>query len=285
MSGVLGRTLGVLEVLTQQPEGLPLRMIAERLNIPTSAAHRLLTDLIAHGYVRQLRDQGDYGLTPKLVGMVIDYMGATGIVDFAQPILDRLAQTAGDFIRLAVVDDEGLIWVARSQGARRGLRYDPDNVARAQLSCTASGHAWLMTMSDDDALAHVTRQGFATPQEFGPHAPMTTKKLLACLAEARRRGYAITTDMFGPGLASMAAPVRRPDEETVGVLSIAGPAVRLTPQRMKVLSGSLLDAARELARASATSPLFGSRRMTADEEERQPTQHRVRPHLKSVVGA
>ncbi len=106
MSGVLERTLGVLEVLTSaagRPAAAHDRGTSS--NIPASAAHRLLSELVKHAAMSaRLRDQGDYGLTTKLVAMVLDYMGATGIVDFAQPILDRLAQTAGEFIRLAVVD-------------------------------------------------------------------------------------------------------------------------------------------------------------------------------------
>jgi len=267
MSGVLERTLGLLELLAQHPEGLPLRQIVEKLAIPASAAHRLLGQLGARGYVRQARDQGDYVLTSKLVAMALDFMGASGMVDFAQPVLDRLAASSGDFIRLAVVDGERLTWVARAQGARRGLRYDPDNDAAARLSCTATGHAWLMTMSDEEALGLVIRQGFGRPEEYGPSAPTTAAQLLKILAEARKRGYGMTIDMFGPGLASIAVPLRRAGESPVGILSIAGPSVRLTAERMRALLPSLKEAAREIAVASTTSPLFASRRMEPDDPE------------------
>ena len=63
MSGVMERTLSILELLAQQGEGLELGEIAQRLNIPRSGVHRLLADLVAAGYVRQLRDHGAYTLT------------------------------------------------------------------------------------------------------------------------------------------------------------------------------------------------------------------------------
>lgn len=266
MSGVLERTLGLLECLTVHPEGLPVGSIAEKLNIPPSAAHRLLTELVQRGYVKQTRDQGDYALTTKLVAMVLDYMDAAGIVDFAQPVLDRLAQATGDFIRLAVIDGDKLIWVARAQGARRGLRYDPDIDAVARLSCTSSGHAWLMTLSDEDALTLVTRQGFGNAEDYGPNAPMTAKGLLELLAAARARGFAMTHDMFGAGLSSMAVPIRRFGTVTVGALSIAGPSVRLPPERLKALAPMFHEAAAEIAQASATSPLFATRRIISEAE-------------------
>jgi IclR family transcriptional regulator, acetate operon repressor len=268
MSGVLERTLGILEVLAAHPEGKSLGAIAEKLNIPLSAAHRLLAELSTHGYVKQLRDQGEYGLSTKLVAMVLDYMGAAGIVDFAQPVLDKLAQDTGEFIRLAVIEGQRLTWVARAQGAHRGLRYDPEVDTTARLSCTATGHAWLMTMSDDDALMHVAQQGFGKPGDYGPKAPTSPLALLELLKAARQRGYGMTHDMFGPGLASMAVPVRRSHENPVGIISVAGPSVRLTPERFHAFLPLLLAAAHEIAVASASSPLFASRRLVSTESGR-----------------
>lgn len=268
MSGVLERTLGILEVLAAHPEGRSLGAIAERLDMPVSAAHRLLGELCRRGYVKQLRDQGDYALATKLVAMVLDYMGAAGIVDFAQPVLDRLAKATGEFIRLAVVEGDRLVWVARAQGARRGLRYDPDIDTTARLSCTASGHAWLMTLAEEEALRLAAGQGFGRPQDFGPKAPETPAQLLKLLAAARKRGYSMTHDMFAPGLASMAMPIRREGAQVAGVISIAGPSVRLPPERLAQLAPLLAEAAREIAAASATSPLFAARRVVQDEAER-----------------
>lgn len=277
MSGVLERTLAILELLTVHPEGVPLRTIAEKLNIPASAAHRLVTEMVERGYVRQVRDQGDYGLTGKLVAMVLDYMGAAGIVDFAQPILDRLAEVSGEFIRLAVVDGDSLTYVARAQGARGGLRYDPQVDAVAQLSCTATGQSWLMTMSDGEALDLIMKQGFGRPEAFGPNAPLTAAAMMKLLSQARARGYALTVDMFGAGLSSMAMPVRRPGEAPVGALSIAGPSVRLTPQRMQQLAPELARAVHDIALASVSSPLFASRRSASE------AQHTARPQPQRKV--
>ena len=59
-----------------------------------------------------------------------------------QPVLDRLAQETGELVRLGVIDGERQTWIAKSQGARSGLRYDPDMGRDAPLFYTASGHAW-----------------------------------------------------------------------------------------------------------------------------------------------
>src|SRR5687767_5973969 len=112
MSSVLERSLGILELLSKEAEGHSVTDIAARLNLPPSAVHRLLSELARFGYVRQDRAQGDYSLTIKLAAMGLNFLGQTGVTDIAQPILDRLAQTSRELIRLSVLDDKTLVWVA-----------------------------------------------------------------------------------------------------------------------------------------------------------------------------
>ena len=256
MSGVLDRTLGILELLAQHGEGLELGVIADRLNMPRSAAHRLLADLVRCGYVRQLRDHGDYMLTTKLVSMGLSFLSASGIVDFSQPLLDRLAELSGELVRLSVVDGDRLTWVARAQGARQGLRYDPDMGSDARLSCSSSGWAWMSALPDDEALRLVSRQGLGPRAEFGPNAPETLQDVLAAVHATRDRGYAVTVETYSPGLNAMSAPVRLGDQPPIGVITIAGPTVRLTEERMTALGPDLLSFAQQMAAASGTSTFF-----------------------------
>ncbi|TFY99883.1 IclR family transcriptional regulator [Ramlibacter rhizophilus] len=257
MSVALDRGLSIIEHLARYPEGLPISLIASELSIPLGACHRLLAELQRRDYVRQARRQGDYVLTTKVVSLGLGFLSSAGIVDIAAPVLDRLAEQTSELVRLSIVDEDRLTWVAKSQGMRQaGLRYDPDMGMDARLSCTASGHAWLMTLSDERALALVSRQGFGRPADYGPKAPTTIKALLGHLHAARVRGYALIDEVFAPGMSAIAAPVTRRGK-TLGVISVAGPRVRLTPERLHALAPALLAAAAELGPMSSTSSLFG----------------------------
>ena len=259
MSGVLERTLGILELLSQHGHGLEMAAIADQLNIPRSGAHRLLTDLVKCGYVRQARNHGDYVLTTKLVAMGLSYLGNTGIVDIAQPLLDRLAEISGELVRLSVIDGTRLTWVARAQGARQGLRYDPDMGSDARLSCSASGHAWMLALPDDQALALVAQQGLGQSADYGPNAPSSLQAMLDCVRQARAQGYSLTQETFTAGLNAMGAPVRLNGQPPMGVITIAGPTVRFTEEKMRSLATDLLATAAQLAAASGASPFFNKR--------------------------
>jgi DNA-binding IclR family transcriptional regulator len=256
MNGVLERTLGILELLSQHGEGMELAAVADQLNIPRSAVHRLLADLVRLGYVRQARGHGDYLLTTKLVSMGLSYLSNSGIVDIAQPLLNRLAELSGELVRLSVVDGERLTWVARAQGARQGLRYDPDMGSDARLSCSSSGWAWMSTLEDNAGMALVAKQGLGLPEQFGPAAPTTLQAVLDAVHATRERGYSLTVDTYSLGLSAMSAPVRFAGQPAMGVITVAGPTVRFTVERMEALAPELLSIASQLAAASGASPFF-----------------------------
>jgi IclR family transcriptional regulator, acetate operon repressor len=256
MTLALERGLLLLERLCGQPEGMPLTGLADELDIPRSACHRLLVELQRSGYVRQPRSQGNYLLTSKMASLGLGFLSSYGLIDIAEPLLERLAQVSGELVRLSIVDDDRLTWIAKAQGTRKGVRYDPDMGMDARLSCTASGHAWLLTLSDERALELVRKQGFGAAKDYGPKAPTTVKALLGTLHAARVRGYAVIDEVFAPGMAAMAAPVMR-GAQAIGVISIAGPRQRLSFERMQALAPTLLAAAAELGPISRAATLFG----------------------------
>ena len=212
---------------------MTLSAIASATDMPLSATHRLLAELVRVGYVRQLREQGDYVLTIKLASLGLAFLSASGMVDVAQPSLDALAETSRELVRLAIVDGDELVFVAKAQGATRGLRYDPDMGLSVRLSCSAAGHALAV---DDERRAGAgsawRARASATPRTSGRARRPAIKALLAYVRSARKRGYAMIIEVFAPGMSSMAAPVRLPSGPTIGVVTIAGPMVRLTEERM-----------------------------------------------------
>lgn len=260
---LLSRALGAIELLAANPSGLPLQAVSDALGIPKSAAHRLLAELMALGHARQDAATARYLLTTRLISMALGYLARSGIGDVVQPVIDRLAGRSAELVRLGVIEgrfpSQRLVWVAKAQGAHGGLRYDPDMGAEAALSCTASGHAWLACLSDEDALTLVSRQGLSRGAQRGPNAPRTLKEVLARLKLARAKGYARVVDSASPGMAALAAAVRHPvGGQVLGIVSVAGPSARLTEAQMQTIVPALLEAAHELGMAHGGSSLFSA---------------------------
>lgn len=285
-TGTLNRGFAVLEWLAASSSGLSVREIASKLNIPASATHRILAELIQYGYVGQEQEYGKYFLTLKMCSLGLAQLSRRGIVDIAQPILDQLAQLSGEVARLGIVDGEQLIWVAKAQGATGGLRFDPDMGGIAPLSSTASGHAWLACLSDEEAVRLVTKQGGLgrVGSDEGENAPRTIGTLLQLLHKARTRGYSVLAEAVHVGIAAVAAAVIHPGSgRPIAVLAIAGPHVRLTDRRMAQLGPAVMEAARNLAAASAASPLLRKAGPAADIRTAQPARPARRSRVAKVT--
>lgn len=259
MSSVLERAFSILELLVRTPTGLSVGEIAAALGQPPSGTHRMLGELVQLGYVRQQKAQGDYQLTIKLASMGLTFLGQTGITDVSQPILDTLAKTSGELVRMAVFDGTNLVWVGVSQGATAPLRYDPgrEQGVAVHFASSAGGQAWLAALSDEEALEQVTRQGLIRSDEPGLKPPRTIAELLAILKRTRERGFSMNCDSYMVGMSAMATTIHRVDTGApIGTVSIAGPSVRMDEARMRDLAPALKAAAAELGQASGASRYF-----------------------------
>jgi len=256
MSSALPRTFAVIELLVGKLEGVPLGDIATQLDLPKSATHRILSELVELGYVTQSGPQGDYALGLLIVSHALRHLAHIPLVDLAKPLLDRLAATSGELARLSIPDCGELIWVAKTQGARSGLRYDPDAGRAIKLARTSSGMTWLSTMPEQEAATRIEAQGFDDLDQYGPNGPSDLESALHELARVRELGYSYTDSTFELGTATIAVPIRSADEVAVGVLSIAGPSVRLTHERAVSLVPAMKDASEQLALlGGSTSPV------------------------------
>lgn len=229
---------------------MSLGEIAERLNLPKSATHRLLSTLIEFGWAQQDADTSFYRLTMRLATLGQQFYVASGIPDVCQPLLDRLAQESGDFARLSVIDGDSLVWVAHAQGATRGLVYQPSLASNTvPLYATATGKAWLATMDPEEALRKVRKNGgFGDAGRYGPNVIRSEDALLREIKATARRGYGIAMSEAEPGVNAVAAAIRvAGDHRAVGTVSIAGPNVRMTEKRIREIAPSIMHAASELA--------------------------------------
>lgn len=260
------RCLSIIQLLAENADELPLGEIAEKLELPKSGAHRLLATLVDLGWAKQDPQTGFYRLTMRLAVLGQRFYVATGIPDICQPLLDNLAAASREFVRMAVVDSDTLVWVAYAQGAKGGLMYQPtDTVATVPLHATASGKAWLSTLPVDDAVRIVMKNGgFGDSATFGPNVVRSVSSLMQELEVTARRGYGLAMSEAEPGVTALAAAIRsREDGPVAGTVSVAGPSVRLTEERVQELGPVVTAAASEL---SKLWPL----RMRLDKQIRSP---------------
>jgi IclR family transcriptional regulator, acetate operon repressor len=227
------RVLAILEMLVTVSEGVSLSRVAQELDLPLSATHRLLAVLVKRNYARQNPATEQYEPTLAVATLGIRLLANTRLSDVYQPILDELAEATGELVRLAVLDGEKLTWIARAQGTTSSIRYDPVSGHDVPLYATAMGKAWLATLPDAEALRIANAAGFTGA--LGPNAVANTAQLAEHLGQTRERGYGLVSEEAEPGISAIAMVVRDGPGTSgvpVGCISIGGPSFRVSQDRL-----------------------------------------------------
>jgi DNA-binding IclR family transcriptional regulator len=247
VNSFLARCADALELLAPMRDGLGLGEIAAKLDLPKSATHRLLTAMVSVGWIRQDEKTGFYRLTFKLALLGHSSLNAA-IPDICQPILDRLAAESRELVRMAIVDADNLTWVSLAQGANAGIIYQPhSDVSKVPLHASANGKVWLASMPIDDAIRLVLRDGFGRKGQFGPNAVSSIEALTREIELTRSRGWGLAWEETDAGIAAIAVPIRPAGGEIVGSISVAGPVLRVSRERIPDLLALVQAAARDLS--------------------------------------
>ena len=246
----IDRCLTLLEALAGERGPVELTDLANRLDMPASAVHRTLATLVSRGWVVQHSGSQRYALSLRMSTLAFRNLDVRAVPDVVQSVLDKLAHKTREYCRLAIVEGEDLVWVARAQGAVTGLRYDPEMGQEIVLHATANGKAWLATLPEAEALRIVCARGFEARRPLGPNSATNVDELRARLAETRQRGYATSVEEAEAGTGAVAVPFFNgvePGAPVAGTMSVAGPLVRITPDRYDEIAEELKRAAVEVA--------------------------------------
>ncbi|MBV1789754.1 IclR family transcriptional regulator [Marinobacterium sp. D7] len=253
-TSLLQRALNTLELLSSASGGITLNALAQQLPMPKVGAKRLLNELEELGYVAYDSHRDCFLLTTRLSAMAMRYLADRGANDVAQPHLDKLAAQCGELVRLAVAEGQGLSFVAKAQGMRAGLRYDPEPYEKVPLYCTATAFAWLSTFDDEEALARIAADGPMDSTLRGPNLLATPAEILPYLQKTRTQGYCYVCDMSAPGMAAVAVPVfDRGGEHCIGSLVIGAPTARLAEEQIRQHLDALKESAYNLSQLSHLS--------------------------------
>lgn len=248
MASSRNRALAIVALLARHPWGLQPEAIAGGLGVPLATIRRLIAGLVESSYVHGHDGEGRVRLRTKLPALALACLGASGVADVVQPILEDLARRTGELVRLAVVEDGGLVWAAKIQGARTGLLYEPGDDAEDFGPDTANGQVWLSCF--DRA---------RSDQDLRPDVART---LARGIDVVRSRGYAVVCKADEVGTSAIAAPIRRPGSGMpLGTVSVAGPTIRLSPDKITTFAPWLLACADELGAVAGSSPTFRRRKV------------------------
>ena len=222
----------ILNILGQSPQGISIRDLSLKVNLPKGTIHRLLSSLAYFGYVRQDPKTRNYSLGFKLVDLGSLMLGQVDLRREAEPFLRGLAERTRETVHMVVMDQEEVVYIEKVEteqnpsglkmASRIGLRNPPHSCAVGKVLLADLSEETLHHFLKRKTLFKRTENTITDPVRFREHLDLVKKQ-----------GYAIDDEENEKGIRCVAAPIRNETGRTVAAVSISGPAFKITKRAIQ----------------------------------------------------
>ena len=239
--------LNAVEVLElfEDTEELSVSAIAERMDMPLSTTHRLLSTLVYTGMMNQNPDTGRYRLGIKcyLLGMRVPLTAQ--LRDASINPMTELSKRYGEVVNVVTHDGAGhVIPVAKAKARNSSFSPLGSFEDTRELQVTSCGKCLLAYMSPQDLENTISQLSFA---RYTENSIVTPRQLKEELEQIRQQGYAREDEEGERGRYCCGAPIFIGDT-CVAAISISMPTVRKTMPEEE-LARNLKRAARSIEAA------------------------------------
>jgi DNA-binding IclR family transcriptional regulator len=235
----IDRAAQLLVLVVENEGSSSVSELADAAGLPKSTVSRAVSALERQGLVQRESPRGGVRPGPVLLRLASRGVGHDEIVELCAPSMQRVAETSGETIDLAVPVPGGVEQYLAQIDSRHVLGTTNWVGRRLPHHCTAVGKA---------LLAHrAARLPDGELEQVTPRTVTDRAHLAAELDDVREHGYATAVGELEPGLVAIAAPVLGGDGRAVAAISISGPEFRLTAERIEGLGRLLAKETRALS--------------------------------------
>ena len=240
---MVGKALGLLVLLGDEPRGASAAELSRRAELPFSTTYRLLGSLTRDGFVDYEPDGRRYHLGLRIFQLGQRVSNHHGFAGTALPILRRVTEETGEATILSVRDGNHHLTVNKVDGPQT-FRVTSDPGHLGALHTTSVGKA-LVAFADDD-----TRGQLVEDLELEPLTEFSITDREAFRTEielVRKRGYALMDEENELGMRAVAVPVFSSQGHAFAALATAVPVFRMSGEALVALVPLLQSAASELS--------------------------------------
>jgi IclR family acetate operon transcriptional repressor len=243
------RAIAILDVFTlEQPEN-GVREIARRLDIHPSTVGRMLATLTKLGILIQNETNHQYRLGSKVLQWSAVYLGSLDLQKVSRPYMEELRKKTQESVSLYVPSGNERVLIERLDTSHF-MRVVTQIGQRMPLYAGASGKvflAFLPPQKREDVLKdlHLDRLTSKTIVDIED----LRKELLLI----RKRGYAISHGERVEGVSSLSAPLFNFRNQVIGAISISGPSLRLSEEKITEFIEPIINATDHISQVMGNS--------------------------------
>ena len=242
------RVSSIFDMLRQNPQGISVKNLSEKLDLPTATTHRLLTSLLYFDFVSQDQATKKYLLGFKLVDLGNALLNQIDLRTVARPHLLNLAQMANEAVHLAIFDQREALYLDRveSNTNRRGLQMASKVGMRVSAHCSGVGKVLLAALSEKEFNDFIEVKGLPKRTD---KTITDAHQLKLHLEMIQNQGYAVDDEEDDTGTRCVAAPIRNEVGHVVAAISVSGPTIRITWEKvLDTFKDQVMDTALKISR-------------------------------------
>jgi IclR family transcriptional regulator, acetate operon repressor len=241
---VLGKVLAVLEVVTDQPQGVGLPDLAARLGLSRQTVHRVLGQLEGSGLLMRDPVRERFSPGPRLARLSLAALASNAGWAPIREAMREVVDEIGETVNIGVIDGLDYLYVERIE-CEWPLRLHLKIGDRSPAHCLAGGKV-LLAYLEPEVRARLLRSRKLVARTQRSITRVTD--LEAELDKVRAQGHALSNEENFEGIVAVAVPIRGAQDRVVAALTVHGPLPRLTIDICKARVPRLHQAAQRIAR-------------------------------------
>ena len=240
----IDRALDIIEVLSQENEGLGVTEIAGRIGLHKSTAHRIIATMSDRGYLNRT-DKGTYKIGLKLIEAVSCYINSLELQTEARPYVAQITSELGLTSHLGVLDGDQVVYIEKMDVFSNVRMYSQIGVRVHAYSCSL-GKCLLSNYSSQQVRKIMVNCSFI---RFTKKTLGSVDQLIADLDKVRSRGWAIDDEEAEVGHRCIGAPIYDYRGDIIAAISASGPTSLLTKDRIEPVAEYVRKQALEISKS------------------------------------
>ncbi|MDR0137578.1 IclR family transcriptional regulator [Metabacillus idriensis] len=239
----VSRALDIITLVSLKKGGLGVTEIANQIDINKSSVYRILSTLVQYGYIEQDAETGKYKLGYKFLEISSKLLESIDLRAEARMYLQELENETNEVIHLVVYDQGEVVYIEKLDGSET-LRMHSKVGKRAPMHCTSVGKAILAYLPSSVVLDILERKGLPMHTD----KTITNKEdFLLELNSVRQKGYALDLEENENGITCIAVPIFDHMGNAIAAVSISGPTIRMTEERLEHLQSRMRNIGRQIS--------------------------------------
>lgn len=235
---ILIKCFEVMEFLSDYPNGLTMQQIVNKLDIPKTTLHRLLSSMVELGYLCK-NDTQHFFLSKKLLKLGLAALGEANLVEQSLPHMKKLRGMVKECVMLGVLMDDHVVLLEQIIGSHSFSFLLRPGTSFA-LNTSAPGKLFLAYSKETE------RERLLKTIEYIKHNNNTIideSHLIEHIKGVREQGYSVDIEEEIAGIHCVAAPIFNQFGDITATIWTSGPSGRLKVSMLESTACELKKAA------------------------------------------